>query len=138
MADNTEKNAALDLGESVKYKNEQINKLSQLIGYRDEYLIKISEKSEKGVSSAQLQQFHLFLNKLNQAINQQKQSVEISERNVGQKQGTWLNKNSRAQAIGKVMSKLQSKEYIKRARKDANQLDEIATQAFIRKSKLAV
>ncbi len=138
MADNTEKDAALDLSESIKYKQEQLDRLSQLIGYRDEYLVKIGEKSQSGVSSAQLQQFHLFLNKLNLAINQQRKSVEISEDNVGNKQGAWQNKNSRAQAIGKVMSNLRSKEKIERNRKEVNQLDEFTTQSYIRKSKMAV
>jgi len=138
MADRTERNAAIDLGDSIKNKQDQINKLSQLIGYRDEYLVKLSEKSQMGVSSAQLQQYHLFLNKLNIAINQQRQSVDVSEDNVGQKKGTWRNKNSRAQAIGKVMSNLRTKENKVKARKEANQSDELTTQAFVRNSKMAV
>jgi flagellar FliJ protein len=138
MADKTEKNAASDLSDSIKYKQDQISKLSQLIGYRDEYLAKIKEKSQIGVSGAKLRQYHLFLNKLNLAINQQKTSVEISEDTVGQKQGAWQNKSSRAQAIGKVMSNLQSKEQLKSERKEANQLDELTTQAFVRNSKIAV
>ncbi|PHS19767.1 MAG: flagellar export protein FliJ [Kangiella sp.] len=138
MADKTEKNAAIDLSDSIKDKQDQMNKLSQLIGYRDEYLVKLSEKSQVGVSSGQLQQYHLFLNKLNAAINQQRQSVDISEDNVGQKKGAWQNKNSRAQAIGKVMTNLQSKERLVKDRKEANQLDELTTQAYVRNSKMAV
>ncbi|MGB0496527.1 MAG: flagellar export protein FliJ [Kangiellaceae bacterium] len=137
LADKTEKNAAIDLSESIKYKQEQIEKLSQLISYRDEYLVKISEQSRKGVSSSQLQQFHRFLNKLNIAINQQRESVEISENNVGAKTDHWQAKNSRAQAIGKVMSGMQTKEKLVKERKEANQADEISTQAYVRRTKIA-
>ncbi len=138
MADRTEKNAAIDLSDSIKNKQDQINKLSQLIGYRDEYLVKLSEKSQAGVSSGQLQQYHLFLNKLNVAINQQRQTVDVSEDNIGLKKGNWRKKNSRAQAIGKVMSNLQSKEKLIKDRKEANQLDELTTQAYVRNSKMVV
>jgi len=138
LADKTEKNAAQDLGKSLSYQQDQINKLSQLIGYREEYLVKISHQSQTGVSGARLQQYHRFLNKLNSAITEQRETVKVSENHVVEKKGHWRQKNSRAQAIGKAVEKLKSKEKTQTSRKEMIQADELSTQAFIRNSKMAM
>ncbi len=132
LADNKEKASAQALGHSVNHKNSQQEKLQQLIQYRAEYVASMTYKTEQGMSGDQLQQYHTFLNKLDDAINQQRSAVEVSEQSLNNSKDQWRENNTRASAISRVIGNLEGKEIQQQNKKESAQLDELSTQAFLR------
>lgn len=135
LADNKEKVAAQALGESVEYQKLQINKLAQLTNYRTEYVNSMAVKTQQGMFGDQLQQYHLFLTKLDTAIEQQKQVVNQSEQSLSVSQDNWRTDSSRANAISSAIDKIKAKEHLKNDKQESAQIDELSTQAFLRQKR---
>lgn len=133
IADKKEKVAAEALGKSVENSKQQQNKLEQLKNYRTEYLTSMLIKTEQGMSGDQLHQYHQFLNKLDSIISQQNEAVQQSNYDLSECQTQWQSDNSRASAIGKVICNKQENEAQIANKKEAAQLDEMSTQAFLRR-----
>ncbi|TQV86720.1 flagellar export protein FliJ [Aliikangiella coralliicola] len=133
LAQNNEKAAAKALGESLDNHKQELQKLNQLEQYRIEYLTEMEEKVKAGVSGAALQHYHQFLNKLNLAITQQKDVIQKSTEQVDINQDQWKSKHSRTKAISQVMTKIKDKEVKQKEKKESAQIDEMSTQAFIRR-----
>ncbi len=133
LADNKEKVAAQNLGKSVEQRQLQKNRLEQLINYRSEYVDSMTLKTQQGVSGDKLHQYHQFLNKLDSAIDQQHVELEHSNVKLSQCQTKWQSDNSRASAIDKVMKNLSNKEKKASDKKETAQVDEMSTQAFLRR-----
>ena len=132
LAENKEKAAAKSLGKSVEYRKLQLSKLAQLRNYRTEYIHSMSEKTQQGMFGDQLQQYHLFLTKLDTAIKHQEQVVVESEQSLVESQDNWRADNSRANAISNAIDKIKSKEDQQQEKRESAQIDELSTQAFIR------
>ncbi len=132
LAENKQKAAAQTLGKSVEYRKLQLNKLAQLRNYRAEYVNSMSQKTQQGMFGDQLQQYHLFLTKLDTAIKHQEQVVEESEQSLVESQDNWRADSSRANAISSAIDKMKTKENQQQEKRENAQVDELSTQAFIR------
>ncbi|MCF6193918.1 MAG: flagellar export protein FliJ, partial [Kangiellaceae bacterium] len=133
LADNKEKTAAQNLGKSVENRKQQIDKLTQLTNYRTEYMDNMTAQTQQGINGEKLQQYHHFLNKLDTAIEHQNSIVYQSEQHVSQSQQNWKSDNSRASVISKVIKNMKNKEVRAQEKQEANQIDELSTQAFLRR-----
>jgi len=133
LADNKEKKAAQNLGKSVELRKLNLDKLGQLVNYRAEYLQSMIVKTQQGMTGDKLQQYHLFLTKLDTAIEQQKTVVQQNEDALSKSKSDWQSDNSRANAINKAMKQLQHKELKAGDKKESKQVDELSTQAFLRR-----
>jgi len=136
LADNKEKVAAQSLGKSVEYSKIQQDRLIQLVDYRVEYVNTMSVKTQQGMSGDRLQQYHQFLSKLDTLIEQQKLVVKQSSAQLSQCQNKWQSDNSRATAISKAMENMKFKEMQAADKKESAQIDEMSTQAFLRRKNL--
>ncbi|MBV1910156.1 MAG: flagellar export protein FliJ [Kangiellaceae bacterium] len=132
LADNKEKEAAQNLGKSLELRKMQLNKLAQLRNYRTEYVNSMSMKTQQGMYGDQLQQYHLFLTKLDTAIGQQQLVVNESEQNLSKSQDNWRSDSSRANAITHAIDKMKIKENSDKNKIESSQNDEMSTQAFLR------
>ncbi len=132
LAENKEKKAAQNLGKSVEYRKLQLNKLAQLRNYRAEYVNSMSQKTQQGMFGDQLQQYHLFLTKLDTAIQHQEQIVAQSEQSLVESQDNWRADSSRANAISSAIDKMKTKENQQKEKRENAQVSELSTQAFIR------
>ena len=132
LAENKEKKAAQNLGKSVEYRKLQLNKLAQLRNYRAEYVNSMSQKTQQGMFGDQLQQYHLFLTKLDTAIQHQEQIVAQSEQSLVESQDNWRADSSWANAISSAIDKMKTKENQQKEKRENAQVDELSTQAFIR------
>ncbi|MET1255046.1 flagellar export protein FliJ [Aliikangiella maris] len=132
MAQNKEKAAAKEMGESLHNRQLQEQKLEQLKTYRQEYLFEMEQQTKIGVSGSRLQQYHQFLAKLDLAISQQKETIERCNQQLDASKGRWTNQRNKTKTITQVMQKLQHKEMQNQNKKEANRIDEMSTQAFIR------
>jgi len=133
LADNKEKKAAQNLGKSVELRKLNLDKLGQLVNYRAEYVQSMSIKTQQGMTGDKLQQYHHFLTKLDTAIEQQKTVVKQNEAALSKSKSDWQSDNSRANAISKAMKHLQQKESKAGDKKESKQVDELSTQAFLRR-----
>jgi flagellar protein FliJ len=135
LAESKEKAAAQSLGKSVEYQKMQMNKLAQLMNYRAEYVRSMSEKTQQGMYGDQLQQYHLFLTKLDTAIQHQEKVVAESEQSLAESQDNWRMDNSRTNAISSAIDKMKAKENKQQEKRENAQIDELSTQAFLRQKR---
>ena len=90
------------------FKAEQVNRqqqqqaLDDLLGYRDEYSARFKATGGAGVSSFQMQDFHVFLQKLDDAIAQQRQALALTEQQLQVAKGAWQQAQQRVDALQKV------------------------------------
>lgn len=132
LAKNKEKAAAQALGSSLERQKAEDNKLQQLYQYRHEYLVEMEDKVKAGISGAALQRYHMFLAKLDQAIEQQKDVLQLSNNQLNASQSNWQDKRNRTKAISQVMDKMEQQENVAAEKKEVKLNDEISTQAFLR------
>ena len=133
MAQDKEKAAAQALGQSLELQTTEQQKLTQLKQYRQEYLAEMMQKVATGINGASLQHYHHFLNKIDEAISQQDEVLCRCGEKLTASQGEWRDKRSHAKAITQVMDKMSSRERKALDKKEANQNDELSTQAFLRR-----
>ncbi|MDH5433573.1 MAG: flagellar export protein FliJ [Gammaproteobacteria bacterium] len=135
IAQNNENKAARELGKSVKKKDDAIDRLEQLMLYRDDYQADLKEKIHKGMPGSQLQQYQLFLQQLNAAISQQTNVIEACEEQLLQDQKQWEAKHSKTKVIGQAMEKMDARDRHKRDKLEAKSNDEISTQSFLNRQR---
>jgi len=133
LANNQEQQSARDLGAAIELQKVEQQKLNQLLQYQNEYLAGMDQKVRAGVSGATLQSYHQFLNKIEVAINQQKEVLVQCEARIAANQNKWQADHGRNKAIGQVMEKIKDKEDKAQQKKEMNHADEISTQSFIRR-----
>lgn len=124
-----ERQAAQVLGESRSALEAQRQKLSELEQYRHDYYRQYEQAGSSGISAAKLMQLQRFLASLNQAIEQQKRSVEMAEHHCQQQESRWLQARSKAKAVDKVAERLSEDERLLRQRREQKESDEFAQRA---------
>jgi len=132
LAKNNEKVAAAELGQSLEKQRSENQKLEQLFAYRREYLHEMEVRVKQGMTGATLQRYHHFLAKLDLAIAQQQEALELTRKQLDASQDLWQEKRSRSKAISQVMDKMAVEEQREQDKKEARQIDEMSTQAFLR------
>lgn len=129
VAEHREKDAARRLGQSQQRLEQQRARLRELVGYRDEYHVKFQQTCGRGVDVKQLQEYRLFLARLNDAIAQQQNTVVQAEREVERCRTSWLSTRTRSQALDKVRERYQDVERQEADRREQADLDERSTQS---------
>ncbi len=91
-------------------KNRQIehaqsqSRLDQLHKFREEYEQRLTGLGENGIAARQLQDYRQFLNRLGQAIDQQKQEIGHSATQVESAREVWIKKSRRQSALERLMA----------------------------------
>jgi len=73
--------------------------LDQLLQFKADYDAMLQEKSRDGLSASQFQDYRLFLAKLNQAIEQQAQEVQLAEEELARVRTEWIERSQRTSAL---------------------------------------
>jgi len=100
--------------------------LEQLIGYRAEYN---SGRVSQNLNAIQLKDYQLFLNKLNQSIEQARMTILQKKQICEQQKLSWLKTRSRSKALDAVIAKYQMQEAQLEARIEQKEQDEFASRA---------
>lgn len=100
--------------------------LEQLIGYRAEYN---SGRVSQNLNAIQLKDYQLFLNKLNQSIEQSRMTILQKKQICEQQKLNWLKTRSRSKALDAVIAKYQMQEAQVQARIEQKEQDEFASRA---------
>lgn len=126
VAQGREQDALHSLAECQRVLDERRARLAQLIAYRDEYARGFQAAGATGLSAARLHEYHVFLDRLGQAVEQQQVLVRASERECLASQQRWLELRSRARAIDEVVSRYREREQSEAERREQRESDERA------------
>ncbi len=126
IAENREKEAARELGVYQQNLQEQELKLNNLIAYRDEYARQFEQHCGQGLDAVRAHDYRMFLQKLNDAIVQQRETVHNARVASEQKRQVWLGTRTHAQAIDKLQGRYQRAERQQDERRQQQESDECA------------
>lgn len=104
LAKQNERTAARNHGNVLRELEQQENQLNELLNYRDQYLTALQTAGQTGLSAIQLQDYRLFLKRLDDAINQQQLNVSSERDNCESSQNKWMDKRNRSKMVNKVVS----------------------------------
>ncbi|MFK7974637.1 MAG: flagellar export protein FliJ [Halioglobus sp.] len=119
-----EQQLAVDLGHSVQSHAGKRDQLDQLMQFKSDYEEMLAEKSKAGISAIALQDYRLFLSKLDQAISQQTQEVQSAEQNLAQVRAQWIDKSQRKSALEHLVDERRSERLRLREKNEQKETDE--------------
>ncbi|RMG30704.1 MAG: flagellar export protein FliJ [Gammaproteobacteria bacterium] len=128
-----EQEAARRLGEAQARWRQAEAQLRQLAAYRDEYAKRLETCGT--VAAARLRDYLCFLERLNQAIDQQRALLERLEGEVEARRETWQGLHARRRALDRVREGYLREERREAERRDQRRLDELALAMHRRHTK---
>ena len=126
LAQNRERDAVKKLGESQQSLDAQQAKLEELRAYRDQYAKAFESSGGAGLDAIRIQEYRVFLGRLNEAIQQQEAVIAQCSARHDQTRQQWIQTRSHSQAIDKVMEHYRQQERKQQERKEQQELDERA------------
>lgn len=112
-----ERNAARLMGEMLRQAEAQQLQLETLNEYRKDYIKKFSAAAQVGLSAIQMQDYQVFINRLDTAIDQQKEQVAQSRQECEQSRDYWRSKYNHSEMIHKVVeTRVQQEEKMKNSK----------------------
>jgi len=133
VAASKEQDAARQLGDCQREVDARKARLAELIAYQTEYAQRFESSGGGGLDMARMQDYRVFLARLNDAINQQRRLVGAAETDYAKKKNHWLGTRQQAQAIDKVVDRFKRDEVHAQGRRDQAETDEHASQASARR-----
>ena len=131
VAESREQAAARILGEAQQQLTRQEQRLDELMAYRDQYSQQFQQSSGMGMGVARLQDYRVFLARLNEAIEQQKQVIVRCRQDCERQRCHWLSSRTRTQALGKVVERYQREERRAVERREQHDSDERAQRPLL-------
>ena len=104
-------------------------KLDMLMGYRDEYAGRFRAAAQNGLTQREWQNFQHFLGRLDEAIEQQRKTVEAQERNTAAGQLQWQQQRTKLKAFDTLSERHYSSENAKALKLEQKLQDEFASRA---------
>ena len=126
IAKNKETEAARLLGQKQTFLQQQRQRLQELDGYRLEYAKKFQNAGNQGFNAQQLNEYRVFLDKLNQAIVQQGVLINKAETDFLTCQKSWLLSRTNSKALENMVERCKNEEFQVQAQKEQKELDERA------------
>jgi flagellar FliJ protein len=111
-------------GESIRQAEHQKMQLDELLNYREEYAKSFRSASESGLSAIQMQEYQLFINRLDDAIRQQRQFVLNGQQKCDASQKEWMARRSKSKIINKVVENRQVSEKQARQRLEQKEMED--------------
>ena len=105
MAESAEKAAAQRLGHFQGQVNLANSKLGDLENFRAEYQSQWVDRGSQGVSGQWLRSYQYFLNQLETAVSQQRQSLVWHENNLTKARETWQQAYARVEGLRKLVQR---------------------------------
>ena len=105
MAESAEKAAAQRLGHFQGQVNLANSKLGDLENFRGEYQAQWVERGSQGVTGQWLRNYQYFLNQLETAVGQQRQSLVWHQNNLDKARETWQQAYARVEGLRKLVQR---------------------------------
>ena len=126
--------AAKRLGAALKAEGECEQKLTMLLGYRDDYAAKLDAAQMAGITPMAYRNFVAFMDKLDIAINGQREVIKHAQHKTGVEKAAWQ-ACERKRLSYRTLNERAAVETLRRENKlDQKQMDEHATrQAYYKR-----
>lgn len=126
VAQSRQQAAMQKLGQSRQHLDAQRRKLDELRAYREQYTREFVACGEGGLGAMRLQDYRVFLGRLNEAVRQQEAIIEKCSAEHEKINRQWLETRSRSQAIDKAVECFRQEERKQTDRKEQREQDEQA------------
>ena len=103
---------------------QQEQALRNLLTYREEYTEKFKARGNAGVSAFKIQDFYCFLQKLDDAIVQQRQVLENLVQQLEHSRSAWQQAHQRIEALQQVTDQSDQQEKTQARKQSQRQLEE--------------
>ncbi|WP_457673222.1 flagellar export protein FliJ [Thiolapillus sp.] len=127
---NDEREMARRMGDCRLKMEADEQQLLSLQQYRDQYLREFHGAGGGCVNAVQLQDYRVFLGRLDQAIEQQQRLLAESRQAFEDLQQQWLRLRGEKKALQKLIDRRQQRDMAKQARGEQKELDERAGWAY--------
>jgi len=124
VAKTTEQKSAKELQQGQQSYKQKQEQLDQLKTFKQEYEDKLGLMGQEGIGARQLQDYRLFLSKLNHAIDQQAEEVKTSQQNIDGLRSQWISKSRRKTALDHLVDEQHKKNMQARDKVDQKESDE--------------
>ena len=114
------------LARSLALLKDSQERLALLQRYRDEYGQRYARTGMGGASPGELQNFRGFLERLDQAVAQQRAEVEALARGASDSRGRWLEEHTKGKSLDVLAGRAQDAARATEARKLQKLLDEFS------------
>ena len=104
------------------------NKLEMLLQYRDEYAARFKQSAQKGLTQREWHNFQEFLNRLDEAIEAQRQAVDQQTQNTAVGQKHWQQERKKLKAIDTLSERHFANEETLELRREQKTQDEFASR----------
>lgn len=135
IAKTKEQNAARLLGQKQQFLTAQRKRLDELISYREEYARQFQSQGTIGFDARRLHEYRSFLEKLNLAIVQQRDRINLAAGECHVCQKSWMDSRVNSKALGKVVDRFRTDETRKKELQEQKELDERAMQLGLAKGR---
>ncbi len=134
VAKTTEQKSAKALQQSQQSFQQKQDQLDQLKNFKQEYEDKLGVMGQEGIAARQLQDYRLFLSKLNFAIDQQAEEVQASEKNLAGMRNQWISESRRKTALDHLVDEqnkkdIQAQESTEQKESDAASMTRMTTKS---------
>jgi len=129
VLDRKEKDRARELGEAQTRLSAAEVKLRDLEQYRQDYEQSFQQRAKAGQPVRALRDFQVFLARLDQAIQQQRQIVATTQHDVTGHSTRWQSAARQVKAVDSVVDRWQGEERRAQDRRDQKETDERAQRA---------
>ncbi|PWB33581.1 flagella biosynthesis chaperone FliJ [Pseudomonas sp. SDI] len=126
MAEDAERKAAQRLGQFQQQVNLAQAKLAELDEFRNEYQKQWLDKGSQGVSGNWLLGYQRFLNQLESAVGQQRQSLTWHQNNLNNARGTWQQAYARVEGLRKLVQRYMDEARLLEDKREQKLLDELS------------
>ena len=124
LAVSSEESAGAALNQCRQDLHRQLEQLRQLQEYQAEYHRRFSQG--RTLSPIQIRDFHSFLQRLQEAIDQQGLLIDSLRRRCKEKEQLWMRAHTRTQALDKAIDRHQNRELQMAERSEQKMSDELA------------
>ncbi|HID44375.1 MAG TPA: flagellar export protein FliJ [Chromatiaceae bacterium] len=129
-----ERNAARDMGHVRMQMEQHAARLEELEYYKQQYQQQYQAASKQGLGAVQLQEYHVFLARLDTAVDEQRQVLESSRQVYEERRQHWLGLRGNAKSLDKIISRRQLQLIAEQNRREQAECDDYACQSGYRKS----
>jgi flagellar FliJ protein len=113
-------------GQSRAELNSQINRLSELSAFRQNYTG--AAKGVGKIDSAHLKDYQNFLQRLDSAVRAQQHLVQDNEQTVEAHRRRWMRERQRLESLQNVLERYQKDEYLQSERDEQRMLDDLRSK----------
>lgn len=127
-----EQKAATDLQSAQSFLQANQAKLKEVQSYKLDYLKRMQQMGTTGMGGGSYQHYQKFIVQLDQGIQAQANVVSTAKEVVEQRRQEWLMQKNKLKAVDTLLDKKALARQVKADKLEQNQMDEFASQKYIR------